>query len=1295
MGTGLLLLAPAGAVRAQSRILFVGNSFTHGFVAPVLNYNTAAIIDENFGLPPSSPRYESDGSGPWGGVPGIFKKLTDQAGLNYEVHIEAINGVGLAYHYTNALSVIQRAGWNQVVLQELSTGPLPTSKGGQPVDFFDYSTRLEQAVHSVNATAKVYLFETWARADLTYPANQPYSGQPITAMGTDLHNAYYQAYAQNGRFEVVAPVGDAWQLAIQTGVAMANPYSPTAGQLDLWSNFFHASKWGSYLGACVLFYQITGVDPRTLGAGEIAAADLGIAPADAVALQQVAYNQVNIGASTSTYSLTATAVGSGTVSKNPDQRSYLSGANVSLTATPAAGFQFSGWSGDATGTANPLTVAMTANKAITATFTPASPTSYTLNTATSGSGTVARSPDQATYPNGASVSLTATPAAGFTFTGWSGDATGTTNPLSVSMTANKTITATFSTSTAPPQVTGFTLVNADNEQDIQVLTSGATLNLATLPTRNLNVRANTNPATVGSVAFALSGPQPQTQTDAVAPYALLPDVAGNYPAWTPPVGSYSLTATPYTGSGGSGQTFYRAVNVNGGAIVLDGQSWAASASTTNFQLTGRAFANQNVALSPATDATRASMIRSSVFGTSITATFSSVPAATYNVYLYVWEDNSPETYDVTVQGQVVLRNYNSGAAGHWDRLGPYAATVSNGSLSIGTAGGYANLSGIELWQQGTTTGVAGTSLTVNFSVTDQAPPAQYSLTVTTAGNGTVSKSPDQLTYSSGSTVTLTATPAAGQQFTGWSGAATGNTNPLSVSMTANKTITATFAAIPVAYTLTTAVVGSGTVTPSPNQATYFSGAIVSLTAAPAAGFAFSGWSGDATGTTNPLSVSMTANKNITATFTALPQFTLGISLVGSGTVTPSPNQATYSSGATVSLTATPAAGFAFSGWSGDATGTTNPLSVTMNANKAITATFAALPQYTLGVTVIGSGTVTPSPNQITYVSGSTVTLTATPAVGFGFSGWSGSATGTANPLSVAMTANKTITATFTASSGSGLTFYRALNINGNALVLDGQNWEASSGVANFTVTGTRFANQNVALNPATDAPRASMIRSSVYGLIIDATLRNVPTGTYAVYAYVWEDNNPEVFSVRVQGKVVLSNFNSGSAGRWSRLGPYTTSVTSTGTLVVSTTGGYANLSGIEVWRQNPAAAARTVGASGFGSAAQLALPVKADVAGSSIPAEARLTAAEGTTVPQIFPNPSHDGRFWMLLPTDFQGEVSYSLVSAMGARLAHGQLAGTTQPLPLDFSHEMLASGLYYLLLEGQTQSAQLKLVRP
>ncbi|RYU72063.1 PKD domain-containing protein, partial [Hymenobacter persicinus] len=70
--------------------------------------------------------------------------------------------------------------------------------------------------------------------------------------------------------------------------------------------------------------------------------------------------------------------------------------------------------------------------------------------------------------------------------------------------------------------TSFTLVDADapTDQDIQPLINGSILNLATLPTRNLNIRANTNPATVGSVVFALSGTQTQNQTESVAPYAL-------------------------------------------------------------------------------------------------------------------------------------------------------------------------------------------------------------------------------------------------------------------------------------------------------------------------------------------------------------------------------------------------------------------------------------------------------------------------------------------------------------------------------------------------------------------------------------------------------------------------------------------------------------------------------------------------------------------------------------------------------------------------------------------------------
>ena len=291
---GLAVLS-VGPARSQTRVLFIGNSFTHGKYPPVLNYNAASITDENFGLPPNSLRHQLDPTtpGPWGGLPGIFKKFTDQAGLNYEVHIEAINGATLEYHEAYAMSVVQQRPWDKVVLQELTTRPLPVARTGQPSLFIDYATRLEVAVHAGNPAAQVYLFQHWARADLTYPANKPYSGLPIDTMTQDLHKAFYRLLARNPRFAAVVPVGDAWLRAIRAGVAMRNPYNPTPALLNLWNiDHLYASKWGSYLAASVLFAQLTGRDPRTLGGAEQAAVDLDISPLVAAALQQLAFEQV-------------------------------------------------------------------------------------------------------------------------------------------------------------------------------------------------------------------------------------------------------------------------------------------------------------------------------------------------------------------------------------------------------------------------------------------------------------------------------------------------------------------------------------------------------------------------------------------------------------------------------------------------------------------------------------------------------------------------------------------------------------------------------------------------------------------------------------------------------------------------------------------------------------------------------------------------------------------------------------------------------------------------------------------
>lgn len=131
-------------------------------------------------------------------------------------------------------------------------------------------------------------------------------------------------------------------------------------------------------------------------------------------------------------------------------------------------------------------------------------------------------------------------------------------------------------------------------------------------------------------------------------------------------------------------------------------------------------------------------------------------------------------------------------------------------------------------------------------------------------------------------------------------------------------------------------------------------------------------------------------------------------------------------------------------------------------------------------------------------------------------------------------------------------------------MIDGQSWEGSN-APNYTYTGTAFANQAVTLNPATDANRAAMIRSSIYSDAAAVRLQSVPPGAYTVYLYTWEDNAAETFSISLEGSLVQASYNSGAAGTWRRLGPWTVNVTD-GTLDLTTQGGAANLSGIEVHR---------------------------------------------------------------------------------------------------------------------------------
>ncbi|HET6426627.1 MAG TPA: c-type cytochrome domain-containing protein, partial [Planctomycetaceae bacterium] len=142
--------------------------------------------------------------------------------------------------------------------------------------------------------------------------------------------------------------------------------------------------------------------------------------------------------------------------------------------------------------------------------------------------------------------------------------------------------------------------------------------------------------------------------------------------------------------------FFRGLNLNGPAVTIDGHQWE-GADFAHYVCKDKAFENQAVPLVPATDAERAKMIRSSRWGGN-RIELTDLAAGTYTVFLYVWEDNDPETYAIAVNGRQVEAKYNSGTAGHWDRLGPWYTTARDGKIVLTSQGGAANFSGIELWQ---------------------------------------------------------------------------------------------------------------------------------------------------------------------------------------------------------------------------------------------------------------------------------------------------------------------------------------------------------------------------------------------------------------------------------------------------------------------------------------------------------------------------------------------------------------------------------------------------------------------
>jgi uncharacterized repeat protein (TIGR02543 family) len=322
-----------------------------------------------------------------------------------------------------------------------------------------------------------------------------------------------------------------------------------------------------------------------------------------------------------------------------------------------------------------------------------------------------------------------------------------------------------------------------------------------------------------------------------------------------------------------------------------------------------------------------------------------------------------------------------------------------------------------------------------------------------------------LVFTSGSgTITLNASNSADDwHFDSWDGDCSGGSGSCDLSGSSTYEVTANFAGPPTTtstlsvsaitgaatFPLSVTVTGQGTVTgggvtcgtsASSCSQRETAGSTVTLTATPVSGQSLSSWGGDCTGTptTSSCSVTMDSAKSVTATFTGTP------TVVGPGTI-PSPagsgNVAgggidcgssgtdcteTVLTGSTLTVVETPDPGFVFDGWSGACDGPNVACTVELSDDRSVSASWSASSTNTphlLTVSIAGEGEVRgggldcsgPATCTQGISAGTTISLTATPEVGYVFTGWTGtgSCAGTGTTCTLTMDVDRTVTATFT------------------------------------------------------------------------------------------------------------------------------------------------------------------------------------------------------------------------------------------------------------------------------------------
>jgi len=295
----------------------------------------------------------------------------------------------------------------------------------------------------------------------------------------------------------------------------------------------------------------------------------------------------------------------------------------------------------------------------------------------------------------------------------------------------------------------------------------------------------------------------------------------------------------------------------------------------------------------------------------------------------------------------------------------------------------------------------------------------YTLDVDLEGEGEVEIDPEQPDYEYGTEVNLTAVPADGFEFDGWTGDHEDTESEITITMDSDKEITAIFEEEDEigTYELLVDVEGQGHTNPPEGTYTYSAGEEVTVEAIPDEGWYFVEWTGDHESEDEEVTIIMDSDKEITAIFEEedeIGTYELLVDVEGQGHTNPPEGTHTYSAGEKVTVEAIPDEGWYFVEWTGDHESVDREITVTMDADKTLTAHFAEPEEdeYVLTINRDGGGTTEPGPGDHIYQEGEQVAVEAIPDEGWYFVEWTGDYTGTEEEITLTMDEDKEITAHF-------------------------------------------------------------------------------------------------------------------------------------------------------------------------------------------------------------------------------------------------------------------------------------------